>query len=310
MTWTTNALLLGAAFALAAPSVAADESRLNGFVLEPGEFPADEIVPGGPSRDGIPALSDPKVLPAANAPWPDDTLVLGLARGAEARAYPVAILNWHELVNDTVGGVPILVTYCPLCGTGLVFDRRVGGQARQFGVSGLLYRSDVLFYDRETESLWSQIHSRAVTGSALGTRLVMLRSEMARWGDWKKKHPNSTVLSSETGHSRDYSQAPYSGYSTSERIYFPVPFDKRYPAKMPTIGVRTGGAARAYPAVEVFRAGGVVEEFEGHRVSVRYDADAQLFAVEAPDDLEVIEGYWFAWSAFHPETTIFVARQP
>lgn len=299
------ALLLG----LLAPLAGA--AGPNGFELSPSAVSADEIRPAGPPRDGIPALSDPAVVPAQAAPWADDDLVLGVEHRGEARAYPIAILEWHELVNDTLADDPILVTYCPLCGTGLVFDRRVGGKPRSFGVSGLLYLSDVLFYDRETESLWSQIHSRAVTGPALGERLRMLRSEMALWGQWKAAHPGTSVLSRETGHRRDYNRSPYAGYSTSERILFPAEFDRRYSAKMPTIGVRlVGGPARAYPAIEIARGGGTVtEEFEGRRVRVSYDPDAQVFEVEAPADVEVIEGYWFAWSAFHPDTTTYVARE-
>lgn len=309
--WRAAVPLLWVSLALPAAAGAPDAPPLNGFDLSPSAVPADEIRPGGPPRDGIPALSDPAVVPARDAPWQDDDLVLALEQGGEARAYPIAILDWHELVNDTLGGAPILVTYCPLCGTGLVFDRRVEGKKRSFGVSGLLYQSDVLFYDRETDSLWSQIHSRAVTGPALGTRLRMLRSEMALWGEWKRAHPDTTVLSRETGHRRDYNRSPYAGYATSDRLLFPAKFDSRYSPKMPTIGLRlVGGPARAYPAVEVARAGGTVEEsFEGRPVRVSYDADAQIFEVEAPQEVEVIEGYWFAWSAFHPDTTSYVARK-
>ncbi len=311
MTWPRIALGPILLVWLASPVGAADPPRLNGFDLSRSGVPAAEIRSGGPARDGIPALSAPKVVPVQDAPWADDDLVLAIEQGGEARAYPVAILDWHELINDTLGGEPILVTYCPLCATGLIFDRRVDGETRSFGVSGLLYQSDVLFYDRETESLWSQIHSRAVTGPELGKRLKMLRSEMALWGEWKRAHPHTSVLSRDTGHRRDYSRSPYDGYSQSERILFPVEFDRRYSAKMPTVGVRlVGGPARAYPAVEVARAGGTVnEEFEGRRLRVSYDAEAQIFEVEAPADVEVVEGYWFAWSAFHPDTGIYVARK-
>jgi hypothetical protein len=293
---------------LALPGAAAGK---NGFDLSDSAIPTGEIRLGGPARDGIPALFDPSVRPARDAPWADDDLVLAIAHAGEARAYPVAILDWHELVNDTLGGDPVLVTYCPLCGTGLVFDRRIDGASRSFGVSGLLYLADVLFYDRESESLWSQIHSRAVTGPARGTRLRMLRSEMALWGEWKRAHPRTTVLSRDTGHTRDYNRSPYAGYSASERLLFPTKYERRYSAKMPTIGMRlVGGPARAYPAVEIARAGGTVrEKFEGRDVRVSYDPEAQIFEVEAPDDVEVIEGYWFAWSAFHPDTTTYVARK-
>ena len=293
--------------AAAAPARAGDAPVRNGFRLEPAAVPADEILHGGPPRDGIPALTKPERVPASESPWHDDEIVIGVVRGGEARAYPVAILTWHELVNDTLGHEPILVSYCPLCGSALVFDRRVGGRTRTFGVSGLLYRSDLLLYDRETESLWSQIESAAVTGPALGVRLGVLRSSLVPWGVWKREHPDTTVLSLDTGHHRDYGASPYGDYARSERLIFPSPLDRRYHPKMPTLGVRLpGGAARAYPAIELVRAGGLVEdELEGRAVEVRYDPDAQVFDVDAPDELEVIEAYWFAWAAFHPDGTVF-----
>jgi hypothetical protein len=302
--------LLAALLLLVAQAAAADEARvLNGFALESKSVAPEEIRAGGPGRDGIPALDAPAVLAAGEAPWHADEVVLGVEVGGEARAYPVAILNWHELVNDTLGGRPILITYCPLCATGLVFDRSIDGQTRSFGVSGLLYKSDVLFYDRETESLWSQIKASAVTGPAEGARLRVLRSQMTRWQDWRTRHPATSVLSLETGHRRDYSRDPYGDYASSERLFFPAPVDGRYHPKMPTLGVRTrSGVARAYTGAELIQAGGSVEEtFEGARVLIRYDAESQVFDVEVPAELEVIEGYWFAWAAFHPDSSVFVA---
>jgi len=290
-------------------AVAQAETVRNGFVLEPAGVPVSEILSGGPPRDGIPALDHPATVPAAEADWADDELVLGVAMGGEARAYPVAILNWHELVNDTLGGEPILVSFCPLCGTGMVFDRRVAGKVRRFGVSGLLYLSDLLMFDRESESLWSQISAEAVTGSLLGERLRLLRSSMERWGRWRRDHPDTTVLSRETGHRRDYDRSPYRGYAQSREVMFQAPADRRYHPKMPTLGLRIPGeGARAYPASELARAGGSVEErFLDRRVRVAYDADRQLFDVDAPDDVEVVEGFWFAWAAFHPETSVYTA---
>jgi hypothetical protein len=304
--------LLPALVALALATAAGAQSKaptMNGFTLEPSSVPLEEILRGGPGRDGIPALDSPAALPAAAAQWHDDEIVMGVEVGSEARAYPVAILNWHELVNDALGGQPILVTYCPLCGTGLVFDRRFGEETRRFGVSGLLYKSDVLFFDRESESLWSQIEATAITGPAIGTRLRMVRSRMMRWGDWRKLHPQSSVLSLETGHQRDYARDPYGDYATSERVLLPAPVDPRYHPKMPTLGVRTReGAARAYTGAELGNAGGSIEEtFEGHPLKVSYDPEKQVFDAQVPDELEVIEGYWFAWAAFHPDTTVFVA---
>jgi hypothetical protein len=296
-------------WALPGPGLSAEESApsRNGFSVSPASIPTEGILHGGPPRDGIPALTEPGRVPAAESPWPEDEMVIGVVRGEEARAYPLSILTWHELVNDTLGGEPILISYCPLCGSALVFDRRIGGFPRTFGVSGLLYRSDLLLYDRETESLWSQIKSEAVTGPALGSRLRVLRSALVAWGTWKREHPSTTVLSPETGYRRDYSSTPYRGYAQSERLMFPAPLDGRYHPKMPTLGVRLpDGASRAYPAAELVRAGGAVDEdFEGRSLQVRYDPDAQVFDVEAPPEIEVVESYWFAWAAFHPEASVF-----
>ena len=290
-------------------STAGESRRLNGFVLAPLAVPAEEILPGGPPRDGIPALVSPAVTPADDAPWHEDEVVVGVALEDEKRAYPVSLLEWHELVNDTLGGRPILVSYCPLCGTALVFDRTVERETHTFGVSGLLYRSDLLLYDRATQSLWSQISARAVSGPRTGARLRVLRSEMTRWGDWRRRHPDTTVLAADTGHQRPYGRSPYAGYAESRNVYFPAPIDPRYHPKMPTLGVRVpDGPARAYPAVEIMHAGGKVKEkFEGHGVSVAFDPDDGVFRVEAPLELEVVEGYWFAWAAFHPTTSVFAA---
>ncbi len=299
-------LLLAAGATAAAPPVR------NGFVLDAREIDAAEILAGGPPRDGIPALDHPASVAAARSPWSDDELVLGVAWNGEARAYPIAILVWHELVNDTLAGRPILVSYCPLCGTGIVFDRRVGDLPRTFGVSGLVYRSDLLLYDRQTESLWSQISARAVTGPAQGLRLSLVRSRMLPWRLWRSLHPDTTVLSRETGHRRSYGSSPYGDYAVSERLIFPVPRDRRYHPKTPTLGLRQpGGRARAYPAVELVRAGGVVRErFAGHPVRVAYDPEQQVFEVDAPEGIEVVEGFWFAWAAFHPETSVFTSPAP
>lgn len=282
----------------------------NGFQLKPTAIDVGEILQGGPPRDGIPALDHPEAVVADQAGWADEEMVLGMTWKGAARAYPIAILNWHELVNDTLEGRPILVSYCPLCGTGIVFDRRVEGEARTFGVSGLLYRSDLLMYDRETESLWSQISAEAVTGPSLGRHLHLLRSSMDHWGTWKKAHPNTTVVTRQTGYRRDYSRSPYGNYAHSRQIAFPVPKDPRYHPKMPTLGLRVpNGPSRAYPAAEIVRQGGQVKEtFAGRPVHVAYDSDTQVFRVEAADDLEVVEGYWFAWAAFHPEASVFTSQ--
>ncbi len=297
-----------ALLALAAPPAASGKT-LNGFDLSPAAIPVREIQRGGPPRDGIPALVRPRVEASDLTSWPANTRVVGVEMAGESRAYPVAILDWHELVNDRLGSEPILVSYCPLCGTALVFEGRVDGDSRTFGVSGLLYKSDVLMYDRETESLWSQIQARAVTGPALGQPLRLLRSTLTTWGEWRREHPESTILSPQTGYARDYGRTPYDGYADSARLYFPVKLDGRYHPKTPTVGLRlASGEARGYPAQEVVKAGGRLEdEFQGRAIVVEYRRETRSFRVEAPPDVEVIEGYWFAWAAFHPDTEVWTS---
>jgi hypothetical protein len=250
MTVMPIALLVLAGAALAArpaPSHAVQER--NGFDLGGSLVPVEEIVAGGPPRDGIPALADPAFEDADRARWlREDDRVLGLEIGGEARAYPVRILNWHEIVNDEVGGQPAAATFCPLCGTGMAFDPRVEGTRLTFGVSGLLYNSDVLMYDRQTESLWTQIGRRAVTGSLRGTELRQIPMLHTTWGRWVAEHPATRVLSRETGHARDYDRDPYLGYARDPSIMFPVKRrDSRLGEKELVLGIAAGDAARAWP---------------------------------------------------------------
>jgi hypothetical protein len=307
LAWGLAALLIPAGLAGAGP---------NGFDVSDSSVPADEILRGGPPRDGIPALDSPESVPASESPWRPEDRVVGVVVNGEARAYPIPLLVWHELVNDDLGGQPILVSYCPLCGSALVFHRRLRsggpgtGGALQFGVSGLLYRSDLLMYDRKTDSLWSQIGAHAISGPLRGERLELLPSRLESWKSWRRRHPNTRVLSKRTGHDRDYERGPYSGYAESEKLHFPAPLDARYHPKQRTLGLRTqAGRARAYPLEEVERAGGQIEErFAGRPVVIRVRSDGS-FDVEAPPDLEVIESYWFAWLAFHPDSTVFRAER-
>ncbi len=215
--------------ALALAGCAGAAGGPHGFDFSTHLIDPDQVRRGGPPKDGIPALTDPDVLPAGEAGHvsPDDR-VIGVQFNGEARGYPISILTWHEAVNDTLGGRPLVVTYCPLCRSSLVFDRSIGGQVREFGISGLLYQSNVLLYDRqsnpEAESLWSQVGMRAVTGPAArrGLELNLLPSELTTWQDWRSRHPDTTVLSPDTGHARPYDRNPYEDYFASDRLLFPV----------------------------------------------------------------------------------------
>ena len=288
--------------------------RLNGFDVGNASIPLSAIHAGGPPRDGIPALQHPLFIRAnqPGAPQPQQR-VLGLSINGDARAYPIAILNWHELVNDRIGGQPVLISYCPLCGTGMAFAAKEAGyKALSFGVSGLLYNSDVLMFDRQTGSLWSQILSRAVSGPLLGSRLQPLVLEHTDWRDWLSRHPHSRVLSPATGYSRDYSRNPYASYASSPTVMFPVGHrDARYPAKSWVLGLELNGQYRAYPLPELAHSHAPITDHLGDRaLTIIYDHHSRNARVLDADgsQLPALTAYWFAWSAFHPQTTVYRAN--
>jgi hypothetical protein len=173
--------------------------------------PESELVSGGPGRDGIPALDRPVVVTAdeGDEMYAPSALVLGVVAGGEARAYPHGILWWHEIVNDVLGGVPVVVSHCPLTGSGMIYDPRIGAQELNFGVSGLLFDNNLVLFDRATESLWSQMRVQAVCGSLASTRPPLRPVVQTTWAAWRAWHPDTTVLSTNTGFARNYAQYPY-----------------------------------------------------------------------------------------------------
>ncbi len=217
-----------------------------------------EILSGGPPRDGIPALSDPKFHKASNETRiKDSEAVITVEMGhAAPRAYPIRYLTWHEIVNDTVAGVPIAVTFCPLCNSGITFDRRTRHGTLSFGVSGKLRNSDMVMYDRETESWWQQAVGQAIVGDLTGTELKTLPSWMESWGQFRARNPEGLVME-QPAFSRSYGRNPYQGYDSSSRPFL-------YRGEMPPHGihplervVRVGN--RAWPLQRVRDRGGVSE---------------------------------------------------
>ncbi len=201
------------------------------------------LISGGPPPDGIPPVDDPLFEKAAWVDWlSDQEPVLALEIDGHARAYPVQILIWHEIVNDTVGGVPVSVTYCPLCNSAIAFDRRVGDRLVTFGTSGKLFQSDLVMYDRQTESLWPQIEGRAVAGVLTGTELERIPVATVPWDQWLAAHPDGWVLSRQTGFERDYGRNPYQSYDQpdAEPFLFDGKSDPRLPPKERVVGI--GGA--------------------------------------------------------------------
>ncbi len=287
------------------------------FDLTNVNIPKKEIRGGGPQKDGIPALTNPPTITPAKADYlAANDRVAGVTLEGVSRAYPLRILTWHEIVNDTVGGIPIAMTYCPLCDSVVVFDRRTSEGVKEFGVSGLLYNSNVLMYDRggNPEALWSQIRGESISGLKPGSSLDTLPVEVTTWASWSARRPETDVLSIDTGHKRQYDVDPYAEYFERPELMFPVAHtDQRLPAKERVLGVwLADGTARAYPAsafVDKTKAVVIHDELGGKPLEVRYDPASKGLAVaSASDEVRWMYSLWFAWSAFHPETTLYEPR--
>lgn len=236
----------------------------------------EEVQWGGVRVDGIPALVNPRTTGVAGAPWlKDGDAVFGVSLGGEARAYPLRILDWHEMANDVVGGVPVALAYCTLCGSGVLYDVRAGGQRFEFGSSGFLFRSNKLMYDRQTNTLWNHLSGEPVIGplAGSGTRLQRLPVVVTSWGEWRRQHPRTTVLALDTGHRRPYNAgAAYGGYFASTGTMFPVWQKSRaLHEKARVFTLVFDGRAKAYALEALNGAGGVLnDEFAGRALVVHY----------------------------------------
>jgi uncharacterized protein DUF3179 len=251
--------------------------------------PLSEFQSGGPPRDGIPPIDEPKPTSQADAEeWLSEREpVLVVEVGDQVRAYPIQILVWHEIVNDTLGGRPIAVTYCPLCNSSLVFDRRVGDRMLTFGTTGNLRRSDLVMWDRQTESWWQQLSAEAVVGELTGTRLQVLPSQTLSWADFKRIHPRGDVLSRDTGVARDYGSNPYAGYDQpdSEPFLFDGETDDRLPPKERVVAIFAEDETVVVPFSRLEREPVVETEAGGRPVVVFYKR-----GVVSPLDAPVIDG--------------------
>lgn len=277
--------------------------------------PLDEILSGGPPKDGIPSIDNPKFVSVREAEsfLSDDEPGVAFSRGKAHRFYPYQILVWHEIVNDIIEGERILVTYCPLCLTGFVFDPIVKGERVEFGTSGKLWKSNLVMYDRKTDSLWPQILGEAVVGEMTGTKLPFLPSDQVRFGDWKKSHPDGQALSRDTGATRFYGTNPYGDY------FVPTDFavglagfkDKRLSAEALVFGIVINGKAKAY-STETVKAKGLIEdEFQNTAFVIRHEKDidaVRMFKKNPNGTLERINpfsAFWFSWVSAYPQTEVY-----
>jgi hypothetical protein len=288
------------------------------------EVPLVEFRSGGPPKDGIPAIDSPRFLPVDEVDFlrPNEPVIEVVVNG-QARAYPIQILIWHEIVNDTIAGVPVAVTFCPLCNTALVFERRVQGDVLDFGTTGKLRNSDLVMYDRQTESWWQQFGGTAVVGDLAGTRLERVPARIVAWREFRTQHPNTLVLSRDTGSERAYGANPYQGYDDVESPpFFPVANDndKRLPPKERVVFVDRGNDAVVIPYSRLERKRVVRVVVGGERLVVRIRPGI----VSALDSAEIAEGrqvgtaevladgrlvefdepFWFVVAAFRPDARI------
>ena len=273
----------------------------------------DKFLSGGPQKDGIPSIDNPKFVSASEAIWlPDKELGLGIVYKGEARFYPYRILVFHEIVNDKIQEDPILITYCPLCFTGIAFERRIDGEAVEFGVSGKLYNSELVMYDRKTDSYWPQSLGKAVVGSLTGTIIKKLPVDVSEWGSWKKVHSDTKVLSKDTGiypESRYSGSNPYgqSGNFTSIGLQFPLENnDDRLPDYEIVYGIEVNGSFKAYKKSDLEKLQTIEDLIAGEKIKLVYNKDlGSAKAFKGSEEIIVETLFWFAWAAFHPDTELY-----
>ncbi len=285
----------------------------NGFDLADALVPVDEILWGGVPRDGIPSINRPKFVSAADADFlGKKDRVLGVYRNGIAKAYPIRILDRHEVVNDRFADEGVVVTYCPLCFSGMAFSISTDSVARTFGVSGLLFNSDVLLYDHQTGSLWSQIQSQAISGRLKGTKITPVVAAHTTWPGWLNRYPDTQVLSTDTGFGIKYGKSAYVEYQRSRDLMFPVQNrSNQYSNKELVLGITIGDAHKAYPFKELRKQDQLSfnDTFDGKDITIEW-LEKEKFARAISSDGEEIPTvivYWFAWYAFHPTTAVFQA---
>ena len=231
-----------------------------------------EIRSGGPPKDGIPPIDRPRfTTPEQASAWLDPREpVIAISVDGDARAYPIQILTWHEIVNDTVGAVPVTVTFCPLCNAAIAFDRRLDGRVLDFGTTGRLRKSDLVMYDRQTESWWQQFTGRAIVGALAGSVLERIPASIVAFEDFRSVHPAGAVLSRDTGHRRDYGRNPYAGYDDVDGhpFLFDAKVDSRLPAMERVLNVSIGDVHRLYPFSALEDAPVINETVSGTPVAV------------------------------------------
>jgi len=278
-----------------------------GFGAEDIDVDMDTVFQGCSKRDCIPSIDQPEFLKTSDVDYLDgDEIVLSLSHQNITRAYPIRILDQHEIVNDTFGETPVAITYCPLCGSGLAFVRALDGEAVQLGVSGLLHNNDLIMYDRKTESLWQQITGQAIAGPMRGSTLQALPVTMSLWQEWKAAHPGAEVLALPS-EQQQYRKKTYGDYDSSDRLLFPVAKkDARLHVKKIIHGVEIGELSIAVEDRWLMAEGSWEHDINGKILRLEVDDAGGVNGSLEGEPVPVHRMYWFAWYSFHPDTSLII----
>lgn len=265
-------------------------------------FIVDNLVGGGPGKDGIPSIDTPKYISAEDALLFGEDIVFGVNHKGLIAAYPKNILYWHEIVNEEIDGEKISITYCPLT------ESVIGYLGKELGVSGKLYNSNLVMYDRETDTKIPQILGIGIDGPAKGIALATFPITVTTWQEWKTKHPTTKVLSRDTGFSRDYDRNPYPGYDQALRVWFPVAAKSdKFNSKTIIHGVEYEKQTFALIKAMVKDKGSIIIPIESDKnLIASYDKTTNSISVidESGKHVKSFDSYWFAWYAYHPDTKI------
>lgn len=272
------------------------------------DYPLADIFQGCPRPDCIPAIDAPQFIPATEASYLQaDDLVIAYSSGSEIRVYPTRILDFHEIVNDTVDGKAIAITYCPLCGTGVAFSREIDGKILRLGVSGVLHGSDLVLYDDDSRSLWQQITGKSFAGPRRGQGLQSLPVTMTTWERWNNAHPGSLVLQPPNVEGITYKKDQYRGYRESEKVMFGGKQDPRLHPKRVVHGFANESGAMAFDADRLSKAGSHKFKLSGEdfEISETADGSVQVKQLASGKTFQPLRTFWFAWYTFHPDTGLW-----
>ncbi|MFC1653502.1 DUF3179 domain-containing protein [Patescibacteria group bacterium] len=286
-------------------SKTANSGRFRSFStnLEKYSIDPNQLLSGGPEKDGIPSLSDPKFIDTEDVSFlEDDSIGILIQVNEEERFYPFNILVWHEIVNDQIENLSVAVTFCPLCGSAIVFDRRVDDRILEFGVSGFLYESNMIMFDRQTESLWQQSTGESIMGDYLNKELSVVPAQRLSYKDVVNNHPNALIMSSKTGHSRNYTISPYGDYDNNDQFLFPTSVkNNKFPAKEIMYVLANQKSSVAFP-ISNLKEGSSSTYTVNNSTYKATKNNSEITVTNQKND--TIPGYyemWFSWATQHQE---------